>query len=47
MRERVELYHGTVHIGPRPGGGFRVSATIPLHARGSTPSAAGVATVAG
>ena len=32
MRERVELYHGTVHIGPRPGGGFRVAATIPLHA---------------
>lgn len=30
MRERVELYHGTLHVGPRPGGGFRVSATIPL-----------------
>lgn len=30
MRERVELYHGTLHVGPRPGGGFRVAATIPL-----------------
>lgn len=32
MRERVELYHGTLHVGPRPGGGFRVAATIPLTA---------------
>lgn len=30
MRERVELFSGTLHAGPRPGGGFRVSATIPL-----------------
>lgn len=30
MRERVELYHGTLRAGPRPGGGFRVDATIPL-----------------
>ena len=30
MKERVELYHGTLHVGPRPGGGFRVAATIPL-----------------
>lgn len=30
MRERVELYGGTLHVGPRPGGGFRVAATIPL-----------------
>src|SRR5690606_11402127 len=35
MRERVELYGGTLHVGPRPGGGFRVAATIPL--AGSTP----------
>ncbi len=30
MRERVELYNGSVRYGPRPGGGFRVAATIPL-----------------
>jgi len=30
MRERVESFSGTLHAGPRPGGGFRVSATIPL-----------------
>ena len=30
MRERVDLYGGTLRFGPRPGGGFRVVATIPL-----------------
>ena len=30
MRERVELFGGTLAIGPRPGGGYRVRATIPL-----------------
>lgn len=30
MRERVELFGGTLVIGARPGGGFRVRATIPL-----------------
>ncbi|MGO1181660.1 MAG: sensor histidine kinase [Micrococcaceae bacterium] len=29
MRERVGLYGGEVSAGPRPGGGFRVDATIP------------------
>lgn len=30
MRERVDLYRGSFQAGPRPGGGFRVDATIPL-----------------
>jgi signal transduction histidine kinase len=31
MRERVGLLHGKFSAGPRPEGGFRVSATLPLH----------------
>ncbi|MFD0559898.1 sensor histidine kinase [Stackebrandtia endophytica] len=30
MRERVALYGGTLRTGPRPGGGFRVHAAIPI-----------------
>jgi len=30
MRERVALYGGTLRTGPRPGGGFRVYAKIPM-----------------
>jgi signal transduction histidine kinase len=33
MRERVEHLGGTFHAGPRPGGGFRVSARIPTSVR--------------
>lgn len=29
MRERVDLLHGTLHTGPRPGGGFAVHARLP------------------
>ncbi|MEV0647252.1 sensor histidine kinase [Phytomonospora sp. NPDC050363] len=30
MRERITLYGGTLRTGPRPGGGFRVYAKIPI-----------------
>ncbi len=30
MRERVEMLHGTITTGPRPEGGFRVAAHLPL-----------------
>jgi signal transduction histidine kinase len=32
MRERVALYHGSLSVGPRPDGGFRVFARLPLDA---------------
>lgn len=30
MRERVAVFDGRLHVGPRPGGGFRVRAVLPI-----------------
>ncbi|MGE5133232.1 MAG: sensor histidine kinase [Gemmatimonadota bacterium] len=38
MRERVTLYGGTLSAGPRPGGGFEVTAVLPLTARQVQPA---------
>ncbi|HYB48206.1 MAG TPA: hypothetical protein VED20_12735, partial [Streptosporangiaceae bacterium] len=30
LRERIAVYHGELDAGPRPGGGWRLAARIPL-----------------
>jgi signal transduction histidine kinase len=37
MRERIEMYGGTVSAGPLPGGGFRVRAWLPCPAAPASP----------
>ena len=37
MRERVELFGGDLTVGPRPGGGFLVRATLPVTSAVATP----------
>ncbi len=37
MNERALMYGGEVHTGPRPGGGFRVQATLPFSSGTDTP----------
>jgi signal transduction histidine kinase len=40
MRERVAVYGGELAAGPRPGGGFRVRATLPIEAWSAASPAA-------
>ncbi|MFF3148356.1 sensor histidine kinase, partial [Streptomyces sp. NPDC057927] len=39
MRERVALLHGEFTAGPRPEGGFRVTARLPVPATAATVAA--------
>jgi signal transduction histidine kinase len=38
MRERVEIYGGELTSGPRPGGGFRVRAVLPIASPAAEPA---------
>ena len=41
MRERVSMLGGRLRTGPRPSGGFEVTATLPLPVSGDAPARAG------
>jgi signal transduction histidine kinase len=41
MTERAVMYGGSVQVGPRPGGGFGVTATLPIAAVSLVPVSAG------
>jgi signal transduction histidine kinase len=47
MRERISLYGGSLRTGPRPGGGFRVCARIPVEVADGRTGAAGPGTAGG
>jgi signal transduction histidine kinase len=42
LRERIAIYGGSLEVGPRPGGGWRVRATIPLEPAGEPVCIEGV-----
>ena len=43
MRERIEMYGGTIHAGPLPGGGYQVTARLPSAAPADRPVLDGAA----
>jgi len=43
MRERIEMYGGTIHAGPLPGGGYQVTARLPSAAPADQPVLDGAA----